>query len=191
MNILKESFVLWNRVFVGALFMLFGFLPTASGSVLATLAGWLTISAMIYTGWNLLKLVRSLFKWIKIRKDLRYLFKSVFHSDHAAGLTVSASILFGEAIRDYLKFTFITLLWFWIKFLINLLTSVLFGQQLVSMSSSRRASSSSSASSYTPKNQTTGCVEGQIVYCENCGRMLPMGATYDPSRPRCNSCFFA
>ena len=31
---------------------------------------------------------------------------------------------------------------------------------------------------------------GTIVYCGNCQRILPVGTDYNPSRPRCNSCYW-
>lgn len=180
MNRLKESYALLMNVFVGVGFIFVALLISEWDD--SFLAALFLLAGAVYMGWNLIRLLISLLKWFKIRKELNTLFKGIFQRKTSRQLLIYSALLFKKSLLNFLKFTFLTVLGFLFK--------LFWGILITSIGSTPRYSTSSSRSgSYTPKNHSMGFVEGQVVRCEHCGRILPMGATYDRSRPRCSSCY--
>ena len=181
MIILKQSYEFLMKILVGWIFISIGKAFLDKGNFFIAL---FALSGMVYTTLYSIKFLFSLFKWRKIRHNLKELFQIVIQSHTPVKMLTNFLLLFGLTLLNFMKFTFFTVFVYILKILGTLAGWSTTGNRYLS------SSSTSSSSSYTPKDHSLGCVEGQIVHCGHCHRPLPLGTVYDPSRPRCNSCFF-
>lgn len=178
MTALRLSYEYLIRLLIGGLAILLG-IALASSNDLVSLILWL--SGLVYIGMNGFHFIISLFKWLTLRNSFSLL-QGVFKGATPLNCLSYTGALIGKTLLHFIKFSFVTIFLSlaraFLRFIFSLAISIPTG------------SSSSSAWKSSPKKSVgQGFVEGQIVFCQNCGSPLSMGAIYDRSNPLCHRCW--